>query len=245
MNAPVTTTVISVEVPIAGGAARSEVTATFERTIAATAARIGSITKDQGGPQLAVTLPPDLPVGAPIQQLVNAIAEFEAACEPHKVRGVVHYGVVFRSEAGGKTSYLGSAIRSAQSGLKRLLIPGGLAATREFAAYAGGFNPPPVPLQPIPASPDGFSLIPLEAKGGNSPGKTGSVSSSDPDFLAFLKKRLAEDLGPFASAMAENARRNHATAPTLVADLAREIDNVAARKEFESDLTAYLKKRQS
>jgi hypothetical protein len=245
MNAPVTTTVISVEVPIAGGAARNEISAAFEKTITATAQRIGSITKDQGGPQLAVTLPPDLPVGAPIQQMVNAIAEFEAACEPHKVRGVVHHGVVFRSETGGKISYLGSAIRSAQSGLKRLLIPGGLVATREFAAYASGFNPPPVPLQAMPASPDGFSLIPLEAKGGASAGKTGSLSSSDPDFLQFLKKRLAEDLGPFATAMAENARRNHATAPPLVADLAREIDNADARRKFEADMTAYLRKRQT
>ena len=244
MNAPVTTTVIAVEVPIAGGAARSELAAAFDRTIAATAQRIGSITKDQGGPQLAVTLPPALPVGAPIQQLVNAIAEFVAASPPHQVRGVVHNGVVFRSEAAGKVSYLGSAIRSAQSALKRLPITSGLVATREFAAYASGFNPPPVPLAPIPNSPDGFHLIPIEAKGSATAGKAGSLSSSDPEFLQFLKKRLAEDLGPFASAMAESARRSHASAPALVGELAREIDNADARKRFENDMTTYLRKRQ-
>lgn len=242
MNAPVTTTVISVEVPLSGGVVRAEVTAGFERTIAAVAMQIGSITKEQGGPQLSITLEPNAAVPPILQRLVNAFVDFEAQCSPLKVRGVVHYGTVFRSESGGKISYLGSAIRSSQSALKRVEIPAGLVATREFSAYATGFNPPLVPLLALPGA-DGFSLIRLDGKGSGGAGKSAGVSSGDPDFVQFLKKRLAEDLGPFASAMVENARRNAATAPMLVAELAREIDSADARARFEADLTAYIKSR--
>ena len=243
MNAPVTTTVISVEVPLAGGTARAEVTAAFERTIATVAMQMGFITKDQGGPQLSITLEPNAAVGPQLQRLANAFADFEVLCVPLKARGVVHYGTVFRSEAGGKLSYLGSAIRSAQSSLKRTDVASGLLATREFAAYVSGFNPPLVPLKPLPTpTADGFTIIHLDGKGSSGAKATG-LSVADPEFITFLKKRLAEDLGPFATAMVESSRRNAATAQILVAELAREVDNVDSRRKFEADLAAYIKKR--
>lgn len=243
MNTPVTTTVISVEVPLAGGAARAEVASAFERTVTAVAMQMGFITKEQGGPQLSVTLEPNAAVGPQLQRLANAFADFEAQCAPLKVRGVAHYGTVFRSEAGGKLSYLGSAIRSSQSALKRTDVASGLLATREFAAYISGFNPPLVPLKPLPTpSADGFTIIQLDGKGSSGARNTG-LSVADPDFIVFLKKRLAEDLGPFATAMVENSRRNAATAQILVAELAREVDNVDTRRKFEADMTAYIKKR--
>ena len=241
MNAPVNTTVISVEVPGAGN--RPEVTAAFEKTITTAAGQLGVVTKEQGGPQLSVTLPPDMPAAAALQRMANAFADFELATPQHKARAIVHYGTVFRSETGGKISYLGSAIRSSQSSLRRTDIKAGLIATREFVTYANGFNPPLAPTVPVPNSPDGFALIRLDGKA-SAPSKGGTgLSSADPEFLGFLKKRLANDLGPFASAMVETARRNSATAPMLVADLAREIDNAEARGRFESDMLAYLKTR--
>ena len=240
MNAPVNTTVLSIEVPGAGN--RPDVTAAFEKIITVAAMQLGAVTKEQGGPQLTLTLAPDVSAGAALQRMVNAFADFESVISL-KVRGVVHYGTVFRSETAGKVSYLGSAIRSSQSALRRTDIKEGVIATREFVTYANAFNPPLVPSTAIPNSPDGLSMVRL-AGNTSSAAKGGTgLSSADPEFLAFLKKRLASDLGPFAAAMVESARRNSATAPSLVAALAREVDNADARAKFEADLLGYLKTR--
>ena len=245
MNIPVSTTVISLEVALPAGAVLVEASSGFEKTIEAVASQIGSVTKEVGGLQLTVTLPPDGTVGPLLEQMVDAFAEFESLCKPLLVRAVVHYGTVFGTGAAGKTSYLGSAIRTAQSALKRAGSSGGLLATPAFAAYSAGFNPPLVALE---AKTDGVAaeallLVRLKAKSIDSPDKPAEMPSTHPEFLQFLKKRLAEDLGPFAGPLTENARRRCPSAALLIAAMAHEIDDKAARKRFESDLTAYIKGR--
>lgn len=243
MNIPVSTTVISLEVPLPAGVVLGETSARFEKTVEAAAKRVGSVIKEPSGLQLTVILPPDSSVGPLLQQLVDAFAEFESLCAPLLVRAVVHYGTVFGTGVASKTNYLSSGIRTSQSSLKRTVLTSGLVATRGFAAYAGGFNPPLLEFEARGGADaaDGFSLVRLTPKSSNAPGNHADLSSANPDFLQFLKKRLAEDLGPFASTMIESARRTCLTAPLLIAAMTSEIDDKMARKRFESDLHAYLK----
>lgn len=245
MNTPVSTTVISLEVSLPAGVVLAEVSKAFVKTVEAVARQIGVVTKEPSGLQLTVTLPPDSTVGTLLQQLADAIAEFESLCKPWVVRAVVHYGTVFGTSVAGSVSYLGSAIRTSQSALKRMALTSGLVATPGFAAYAGGFSPPLVPLEfgDAPSAAEGFFLVRLKPKFFNSAEKPAQASSANPEFLQFLKKRLAEDLGPFAGTMTESARRSCPTVPLLIAALAHEIDDQVARKRFESDLHAYVKGR--
>lgn len=245
MNTPVSTTVISLEVPLPAGVVLVEISAGFVKTVEAVARQIGAVAKEPSGLQLTVTLPPDSTVGTLLQQLLDAFAEFESLCKPLVVRAVVHYGTVFGSGVAGNISYLGSAIRTSQSALKRMVLTSGLVATPGFAMYSGGFSPPLVPLEAAGEAftTEGFLLVCLKPKSSKSSEEPTQVSSANPEFLQFLKKRLAEDLGPFAGTMTESARRSCPTVPLLIAALAHEIDDKVARKRFESDLHAYIKGR--
>ena len=245
MNTPVSTTVISLEVTLPDGVVLEEAYAGFQKTVEAVAKQIGTVAKEPNGLQLTVTLPPNNTVGPLLQKLVDAFAAFESLCTPLLVRAVVHYGTVFGTVVAGKTSYFGSATRTSESSLKRTVLTSGLVATRGFAVYAGEFSPPLVALEARGGADaaDGFSLVRLTPKSSNSADKPVDLSSANTDFIQFLKKRLAEDLGPFAGTMIESARRTCPTAPLLIAVMASEIDDKVARKRFESDLHAYLTAR--
>jgi hypothetical protein len=242
MNTPVSTTVISLEVAVPPGAGSLEASAKFERTVEAVARQLGAVAKEPSGFQLTLTLPPDGTVGPLLHRLVDAFTEFESQCKPMRVRAVVHYGTVFATGTEGKTSYLGSAIRAAQSALKRAGSIAGLVATPSFAAYCAEFNPPSVVIEAKTdaAAADGLSLVSLKSKSAEPVDRSTELPSGNPEFLLYLKKRLAEDLGPFAGPLTESARRNCSTARSLVAAMALEIDDKQARKKFESDLSVFV-----
>jgi hypothetical protein len=241
MNAPVSTTVIAIDIPLAGGKVHATAVDHFEQSIAATLRQLGYVLADQGDLQLTLTISPNAAVGPALQRLAGAISEFESVCPPLKVRGVIHYGLVFPSGAGSETSYMGSAIRSAQSTLRRSVPTMGLAATQEFTQYAARLPSLTVRFeaQTGGAAADGLSTVIFTKQS-----ETGLLSS-DGEFVQFLKKRLAEDLGPFAGALVDNARRSVTLAKDLVAALSHEVDDAGARKRFEMEALAYIKSRGS
>lgn len=242
VSAPVTTTVIACD--IAGADSfEAAVLESFDTAVVA-ARKLGFVTQESGKPNLTLTLAPELEVGGLLEQLAQASAGFDAVATPLRLRGMVHYGVVFRTEDAGQVSYVGSAIRSTQSALRRAPATGGLMATPDFSAYAAKLLNLPFRLQAIGGGAfEGMNHIVF---GGTSvaPPRTGNqLPSADPEFVDFVKRRLAADIGPFASALVDRAIRSSTVADQLVNLLGREIDNPDARVRFENEMLQYIKTR--
>lgn len=244
VSAPVSTTVIACGI---SGAESFEarVLECFAKVLAA-ARGLGFVTQEPGRPNLCLTLAPELAADAVLGQFAKAVAEFDAAAAPLQIRSVVHFGVVFRTESMGDVSYVGSAIRSTQSALRRAPAVGGLIATQDFAAHAAKLLNPPFRLQ---AMSDGqaFQGMSQIVFGGHTvaPRRGGGElpAGADPAFVDFVKRRLAEDVGPFASALVDRAIRATAATDQLVAALSRDVDNPAARARFEADVRKFINSR--
>lgn len=243
VSAPVSTTAIALDVP--GAAAADAGIAENFAAVAVAARELGFVTQEPGGLNLTLTLAPEAAVGAALRHIAEAIAAFEASAAPRRIRAVVHHGVVFRTESVGQVSYVGSAIRSAQSALRRAPEGGGLMATRDFAAYTAKFVDLPFTLEALGgvAAADQMRGIVFLDKAVGLPDAADRLASADPGFVEFAKRRLAEDLGPFASALVERAIRSAATATQMVPALSRDIDEPAARARFEKDALRYIKSR--
>ena len=67
--------------------------------------------------------------------------------------------------------------------------------------------------------------------------------SADAEFLAYVKRRLAQEIGPFANALVDRTVRAATATEQIVALLCHEIDNPAARKKFEDDLKRFANTR--
>jgi hypothetical protein len=247
VSAPVSTTVIASD--IAGATAFGAAALEGFESIVAAARGMGFVTQESGRPNLTLTLSPDQDPGAPLEALARAAKGFDAAASPLRLRSMVHFGVVFRTESPEGVSYVGSAIRSTQSALRRAPPTGGFLATADFAAHAtkrGGLS---VGLQPFTegAAVEGMCQIvfggapPAPGVAGN--GAAGSGGGIDAVFLDFVKRRLAEEIGPFANALADRAVRGVTVPNQVLAVLGREIENPAARKKFEDDLLRFVKSR--
>lgn len=250
-STPALTTVIALDVPGLEGAVAQDVQVIFQRLVSSTARQIGSVTAETISGStlgLCVVLPPEAPAAFALRRLIAALKEFEATDLTRRVRALAHHGVVFRTENASQVSYMGSAIRSAVSALRRVASGTGFAATRDFVGFVKEWPEVVFHFEPLkgPAGEDGLCALSLP-EGAEStvaaPGGKTPLSSADPDLLVFIKRRLAEDLGPFASALVENARRSAPTAAQLVKELVHEIDKPAARKKFEADVMAWLDKR--
>lgn len=246
VSAPVSTTVIAFDVS-GQDLANVEAAASFDKIVAA-ARELGFVTQEEGRLNLTLTLAPDAAVGSTLQQVLVAVAEFDASATPLRVRAMVHHGVVFRTESVGQVSYVGSAIRSTQSALRRAPQNGHLMATRDFADYAAKLNDLPFRLEAMSggAAADGTCNVVFYGKAEHAasssrPGER--LASADPAFVEFVTRRLAEEIGPFASALVERALRSAATATQLVPALSPDIDDLAARARFENDVQAYIASR--
>lgn len=241
VSAPVSTTVIAFD--IAGAyVIDAAALARFEGFVAA-ARGLGFVTQEPGKPNLTLTLAPELAVGSILSQIAAAISEFDAVAAPLRIRAMAHYGVVFRTESEGALSYVGSAIRSTQSALRRAPANGGCMATQEFAAYAAKLTDLPFKLQAMSgtAATDGMSLIVFAGNAAAPAPAGGQLQIADAAFVEFVKRRLAEDIGPFASALVDRAVRSSTAMEQLVPALSREIDAPAARMRFEQDVLHYTK----
>lgn len=242
VSAPVTTTVIAFD--IAGADSfEAAVLENFDK-VAATARELGFVTQESGKPNLTLTLAPELAVGGVLEQLAQAAAGFDVAATPMRLRGMVHHGVVFRTEDVGQVSYVGSAIRSTQSALRRAPATGGLMATPDFSAYAAKLPNLPFRLQPIGGGAfEGTNHIVFGSTSVAPPRAGNQLPSADPEFVDFVKRRLAADIGPFASALVDRAIRASTVADQLVTVLSRDIDNPDARMRFEDEMLQYIKAR--
>ena len=242
VSAPVSTTVIAAD--IAGATAyAATVIDGFERVLAA-ARGLGFVTQEPGRPNLTLTLAPDQDLASPIDALASAAAGFDATARPLRLRLVLHFGVVFRTESPEGTSYVGSAIRSTQSALRRSPATGGLRATAEFAAHVANIGSLPFRLQPSAeaAALDGLSQLEFGVAPEVSHSGAG-IGSVDAEFLAYAKRRLAQEIGPFANALVDRTVRTATTTEQVVTLLCNEIDNSAARRKFEDDLKRFANTR--
>ena len=242
VSAPVTTTVIAFD--IAGADSfEAAVLESFGKAVAK-ARELGFVTQESGKPNLTLTLAPELAVGGILEQLVQVAAGFDAVAAPMRLRGMVHHGVVFRTEDGGQVSYVGSAIRSTQSALRRAPAIGGLMATPDFSGYAVKLPSLPFRLQPIGGGAfEGMNQIVFGGTSVAPPRAGNHLPSADPEFIDFVKRRLAADIGPFASALVDRAIRSSTVADQLVTMLSRDIDNPDARVRFEAEMLQYIKVR--
>lgn len=239
MNKPVSTIVVAVDVPAAPAVPGGELKASFDRLLLSPCSGLGFVTQETGGLNLALTLTPDAAPDSPLRRVAAACGEFDAQAGGAKARALFHYGTVFRSEGtGGRVTYLGSAIRAAQTQLHRIAAHGGLYVSLDFADYAS-------------TAPGGFGLDIAAGTGEARPVRLverrrpegGEISGSDPQFLATLKKRLAHDVGPFAGPLVDNSSRAGMGARDLINALSHEIEKPAARQAFENEMLAYVASR--
>ncbi len=241
VSAPVSTTVIAFDIAgadsLEGGVQES-----FDKVV--TAARgLGFVTHEAGKPNLTLTLAPEAAVTEALNRTAAAVAGFDGAAPPLRLRAIVNYGVVFRAEADGQVSFSGSAIRATQSALRRAPASGSLMATRDFATQASKLADLPFRFEAMSdaAGAEGLSHLVFGASGVAQAGAGLSLASNDPAFVAFVKRRLATDIGPFAGALVDRALRSTPMATQLVKALSREIENPVARAAFELEVFQFIK----
>lgn len=235
-STPQTTAIVAVEV--ASATIGDDARGTFDRIVAGVARQHGVITRDDDGPNFVLTVDPSADVGPVLLTLKSAFVEFERAHAPLRIRALAHHGVVFPSQNGSERVYLGSAIRAARNALRRVPASHTLMATRDFADFASGLpslgrhfqlNPPDVECE---------GLLVLRIATRDHP--AGGTTDSRDKLLEFLKKRLADDVGPFAIPLVENASQVPMPSTELIAALAKEIDNPDARRRFADDALAFV-----
>lgn len=241
VSAPVSTTVIAFDI-VGADSFEGGVLDSFDKVV--TAARgLGFATQEPGKPNLTLTLAPEAAITETLSRIAAAVAGFDGAAAPLRVRAVANYGIVFRAESGGQVSFSGSAIRATQSALRRAPASGGLMATRDFAAQASKVADLPFRFEAMSdaAGAEGLSHLVFGAAGTTQVGGGFNLSSNDPAFVAFVKRRLAMDIGPFAGALVDRALRSSTVATQLVKALSREIENPVARATFEQEVFQFIK----
>ena len=242
VSAPVSTTVIAMDLPASSTLSASALTG-FDRVIGDIARQLGFVSTEEGGANLALTLAPGAVVAPVLMRLSTAMVDFETINDGLHVRAVAHHGVVFRTETGGNVTYVGSAIRAARSALRRVPATGGMVATREFVDFAAESHIQSKNFELLPPDAAMENLSPVHVIEHRKSRE--GLSGSDPALLDFLKKRLAEDVGPFAAPLVDNVSHSAMNAKEVVAALSHEINDAATRQRFELDAWAYIKKRLS
>lgn len=238
VSAPNSITVIAVEVVVA-----ADNPATIGADFANAAAdfgALGSVALDRNALAATIALEPDAEIPPAISRLDGIISEFERRHRPARLRALLHFGTAFRAKNPvGGASFQGSALRSASNTLRRSALGGGIFATADFANYAATFK-----------GVTGFCLLggiagDLSAVelAGRSKVYTNELHSTDPGLVAWLKSRLAHDLGPFASPLIDNASHSTRTAKELAAAVGHEIVDPQARQQFDADVFKYLLSR--
>lgn len=238
VSSPNSITVIAVEV-LASPDNPATVGSDFETTVVLLSA-LGSVTTETAGMSVVIALEPDAEVPVVISRLDSIIGIFEERYPPARLRALLHYGTAFRAiSPSGVPVFKGSALRSACNTLRRSPVGAGIYATTDFANLA-------TTLKGV----TGFSI--LDAGPGDlcpivlaehRRGYTNELHSTDPELVAWLKARLASDLGPFATALIDNASHSTRTAKELAAAVGHEIVNPIDRQRFDADVFKYLRSR--
>lgn len=239
MNKPVSTVVVAIDVPGAP-AGSAEVKAAVDRLLVAPLSTLGYVGQEGGASELTLALPPEGPADSALRRMAAICLEFDERAKPLKCRALVHYWTVFRSEGtGGRVTFLGSAIRGAQTSLRRIAGTAGIFASKDFTTHLTSFKAGTFGLE-LHAGPE--DARPVSFADRRKP-TGGEVPGSDPEFLLKLKKRLAEEIGPFAGPLVDNAKHSSMSAKELVSALSHEIEKPESRQTFEADMLAYIKSR--
>lgn len=246
VSAPVSTTVIAFDVAGAG-AAQTGVSTGVDR-IVAVARSLGFVTHDAAQSTLTLTLAPDSEIDPAMCEIAAAVAEFDQAASPAQMRVMIHHGVVFRAESAGQTTYVGSAIRSTQSALRRAPADGRFMATQEFSGYAAKLNGLSFRLEAMTGAAVGDRTSEVVFANGAvkeiAPRQSGpGPVAIDHAFVEFAKRRLAEDVGPFAGALVERAVKSSTAFEQLLPALSREVSGAVARARFEKDMLHFVESR--
>ena len=201
---------------------------------------LGAVGAEASSFTVTVSLEPDTEVSGALNRLAGIMADFEAQSEPNRLRALIHFGTAFLSHSPvGRVVYQGSAVRSVGNSLKRSALPAGVFATGDFANYALALKGVPG-FEVLKAGTDGFCPVIL---GERRKPTTTEIHSTDPELVAWLKSRLARDLGPFAAALVDNASHSTRTAKELAAAVGHEIVSPAVRQKFDADVFKYLRAR--
>ena len=238
VSAPVSTTVIAVDLPSATPVG-SDAKTHFERVIVGVGRQLGAVTLEPGEPNVAIALSPDAAIEPALLRVAAAMSDFQHAMPACRLRALAHHGVVFRTVSGGTETYMGSAIRSAQSSLRRVPVDAGFVATSDFTAYMASTGKPPRNFEVRPGLAENMSQLRFPEQRRDE----GGLAGSDPVLLDFLKSRLAEHIGPFAAPLVDNVSHSSMTAKEVVAALSHEVSDPKARQRFEMDALNYIKKR--
>lgn len=238
VSAPVSTTVISGDMAAVG--VGGAVLQAFGRLVEI-ARGIGFVTTESGRPGFTLTLAPEAAVGPSLSALAAAAASLRGNDQSLCFRSMVHFGVVFRTESPEGVSFVGSAIRSTQSALRRAPPASGFMATAEFAAHAETQSGLPFQLQPLGRGADREGLYHLVFRSESA--DPAPATGLDPDFIAFARKQFADAIGPFAAPLMERAIKSASTREQLSSLLANDIDNLAARQRFQDELLGFSKQR--
>lgn len=238
VSSPNSITVIAVEV-LASPDNPATIGSDFESTVVLLSA-LGSVTTENAGLSATIALEPDAELPAVVSRLDSIIGHFEERYPPARLRALLHYGTAFRATSpAGVPVFKGSALRSACNTLRRSSLDAGIYATADFANFV-------TTLKAV----SGFSV--LDAGAGelcpivladHRRGYTNELHSTDPELVAWLKARLASDLGPFATALIDNASHSTRTAKELAAAVGHEIVNPSDRQRFDADVFKYLRSR--
>lgn len=201
---------------------------------------IGAVGLEVSGLALTVAFEPENGLAASVARLDGVMAEFEQRCAPARLRALIHFGTAFRARASnGLPIFQGSALRSVTKSLQRLSLPGGTYASQEFLSFAANFKGV-LGCQIIPAQGKEYSEL-VFASHRKPVGQ--ELHSTDADLVGWLKARLAKDLGPFASALVDNASHSTRTAKELAAAVGHEIVDPHLRRRFDADVFRYIASR--
>lgn len=238
VSSPNSITVIAVEV-LSSPDNPATIGSDFESTVVLLSA-LGSVSTETADLSVVIALEPDAEVPVVISRLDSIIGIFEERYPPARLRALLHYGTAFRATSpAGVPVFKGSALRSACNTLRRSSVGAGIYATPDFANFV-------TTLKGV----TGFSV--LDAGAGelcpivladHRRGHTNELHSTDPELVAWLKARLARDLGPFATALIDNASHSTRTAKELAAAVGHEIVNPIDRQRFDADVFKYLRSR--
>lgn len=238
VSSPNSITVIAVEV-LASPDNPATIESDFESTVVLLSA-LGSVSTETAGMSVVIALEPDAEVPVVISRLDSIMGIFEERYPPARLRALVHYGTAFRAiSPSGVPVFKGSALRSACNTLRRSAAGAGIYATPDFASFV-------TTLKGV----TGFSILDA-GRGDLCPivladhrrAHTNELHSTDPELVAWLKARLASDLGPFATALIDNASHSTRTAKELAAAVGHEIVNPIDRQRFDADVFKYLRSR--
>ena len=244
VSAPVSIVVVAIEVATTPAAVSASEADTLKRDfewVLDMLEVIGTPVADAGGLSAVVGFEPSSEMPAAVSQLDSIVCDFAERYPPRKLRALIHIGTAFRARtATGGQCFQGSAVRSATNTLKRSSLPSGIFATPDFASFSnslkGVFG-----YEIKKCDTAGFCPVVVAV---HRPAASGhELHSTDPELVEWLRARLAKDLGPFASALLDNASHSTRTAKELAAAVGHEIVNPRDRARFDADVFKYIQSR--